>query len=64
MTDSQNIVTNITKLVESLETKDFKFIFLVPDTKGNPIATVSNIYRHALTLKECGYNVIDRKSVV
>lgn len=58
MTDSQNIVTNITKLVESLETKDFKFIFLVPDTKGNPIATVSNIYRHALTLKECGYNVI------
>jgi glycosyltransferase involved in cell wall biosynthesis len=57
MTETKNIIDNISQLVKNLESKEFKFIFLVPDTKGNPIATVSNLYRHAYSLKQHGYNV-------
>ncbi len=48
---------NIDSAIEKIKNKDNKIVFLSPDTKGTARASVSYIYRQALTLKNAGYNV-------
>ena len=42
--------------VEKIKNKDFGIYFFTIDTKGNPTAGVSNIYEHAKTLRDLGFN--------
>ena len=51
-----NIKSLIKESIEKLDKKDFKIFFFVMDTKGNPIASVANIYDHARILRELGYD--------
>lgn len=46
------------KSIENLENKSVRIYFFVQDTKGNARASVSYIYRMALSLKKNGYNPI------
>lgn len=51
----QEIVAQITN---KLDNKDFSLYFFVLDTKGNPVASVANIYEHVKVLNELGYNAV------
>lgn len=51
-----NIKNLIKESVSKLENKDFKIFFFVMDTKGNPVASLANIYEHAKILRELGYD--------
>jgi hypothetical protein len=51
-----DIKSLIEESVSKLEKKDFKIFFFVMDTKGNTIASVTNIYEHAKVLRELGYD--------
>jgi hypothetical protein len=42
--------------ISSLENKQFKIYFFTMDTKGNPIASLANIYDHAKILRDLGYD--------
>ena len=53
-----NVKNLIKEAVSHLEKKDFKIYFFVMDTKGNPIASLANIYEHAKTLRDLGYDAI------
>ena len=44
--------------IQNLEEKKSRIYFLVQDTKGNPKASVEQIYRMAYTLNVAGYNSI------
>ena len=57
MSKKEEILQNIDSSIEKIKNKEHKVVFLVPDTKGNARASVSVIYRQALTLKKLGYNV-------
>ena len=46
----------IIKLIENLESKNFGFYFFTLDTKGNPAASIANIYEHVKVLTKLGYN--------
>lgn len=46
----------LTQQISDLENKNFSLYFFVMDTKGNPTAGVANIYKHAKTLRELGYD--------
>jgi len=50
--------------LKNLENKNFKIYFFVMDTKGNPTAGMANIYKHAKTLKDLGYdaNILHEKN--
>jgi glycosyltransferase involved in cell wall biosynthesis len=52
---------NLSKLessIQNLKEKTAKIYFFVQDTKGNARASIANIYRMALTLKNNGFNPI------
>jgi hypothetical protein len=52
---------NLSKLessIQNLKEKTARIYFFVQDTKGNARASIANIYRMALTLKNNGYNPI------
>ena len=51
-----NVKNLIKESIEKIEQKDFKIFFFVMDTKGNPIASVANIYEHVKTLRDLGYD--------
>jgi len=42
--------------ISNLENKQFKIYFFTMDTKGNPIASLANIYDHAKILRDLGYD--------
>lgn len=42
--------------IEKINSKDFGIYFFTIDTKGNPTAGVANIYEHAKTLRDLGFN--------
>jgi len=43
--------------ISKLKNKEFKVLFFVLDTKGNPNGSLEYIYQTALTLKKLGYDV-------
>lgn len=51
-------VQQIKDVIEKLDKKDFSIYFFTLDTKGNPTASVANIYEHVKVLNELGYNAI------
>lgn len=51
-----NVKNLIKDAVSSLEKKEFRIYFFVMDTKGNPVASLANIYEHARLLRELGYD--------
>jgi len=51
--NSKNLIKDA---VSNLEKKEFKIYFFVMDTKGNPVASLANIYEHAKLLRELGYD--------
>ena len=51
-----NVKNLIKEAVSNLEKKSFKIYFFVMDTKGNPIASMANIYEHARILRDLGYD--------
>ncbi len=51
-----NLKNLIKDAVSNLEKKEFKIYFFVMDTKGNPVASLTNIYEHAKLLRELGYD--------
>lgn len=51
-----NVKNLIQDAVSNLEKKEFKIYFFVMDTKGNPVASLANIYEHAKLLRELGYD--------
>ena len=44
--------------IESIDNKDFGIYFFTMDTKGNPMASVANIYEHVKVLRDLGYNAV------
>jgi len=50
-------LSNIENAIQKIANGESKIIFLSPDTKGTARASVSYIYRLALTLKNSGYNI-------
>ena len=53
---AQEILLNLDSSINKIKNKEHKVVFMVPDTKGNARASVSNVYRQAIALKELGYN--------
>jgi len=51
-------LNGINTMIQNYKDGDYKFVFVIPDTKGAPMATVSNLYRNALSLKNHGFNVV------
>lgn len=51
-------IEKIEKSIKNLEDKSSRIYFFVQDTKGNPKASVQQMYQMALTLKRKGYNAI------
>jgi len=51
-----NIKQLLKESINKIDQKDFKIFFFVMDTKGNPIASMANIYEHAKLLRELGYD--------
>ena len=67
MTKRQEILANLDQSIDKIKNKEHKVIFMIPDTKGNARASVSNICRQAMTLKENNYNVailLERKDSI
>lgn len=48
-------LTEVALHLEKLGNKDFNLYFFTFDTKGNPNASVANIYEHVKTLNKLGY---------
>jgi hypothetical protein len=48
----------IEKEIELLENNDYRFLFFILDTKGNPNGSISYIYETAFQLHALGHNVI------
>jgi glycosyltransferase involved in cell wall biosynthesis len=48
-------ITNVSSVIEKLNTKDFTLYFFTLDTKGNPTAGIANIYEHVKVLNGLGY---------
>jgi hypothetical protein len=48
-------IENLKTALEKIKTKDFGIYFYTIDTKGNPVASVANIYEHVKILNELGY---------
>lgn len=48
-------ITNVSSVIEKLNTKDFTLYFFTLDTKGNPTAGIANIYEHVKVLNSLGY---------
>jgi hypothetical protein len=57
MAKKQEVLQNIDSSIEKIKNKEQKIIFLIPDTKGNARASVSVLYRQAMSLKNLGYSV-------
>lgn len=57
MTKKEEILQNLDSSIEKIKNKEQRIVFMVPDTKGGGRASVSVIYRQALTLKNLGYEV-------
>ena len=55
---NQELIQKLEKSIENLKNKNARIYFMVQDTKGNAKASVSYIYRMAMTLKKNGYNPI------
>ena len=51
-------IKKIEESIEKLKNKTSRIYFLVQDTKGNPRASVTQIYEMAYSLKQQGYNSI------
>lgn len=51
-----NVKNLIKEAIEKIGQKDFRIFFFVMDTKGNPIASVANIYEHVKMLRDLGYD--------
>tara|TARA_Y100000589_G_scaffold60170_1_gene50965 strand:- start:1511 stop:2635 length:1125 start_codon:yes stop_codon:yes gene_type:complete len=49
-------IKNLKDSIEKINNKNFGIYFFTIDTKGNPTAGVANIYEHAKTLLDLGYN--------
>ena len=49
-------ITEIALHIDKIEKKDFNIYFFTLDTKGNPSASVANIYEHVKILNGLGYN--------
>lgn len=56
MTEEQ--IKKIEQSISNLKNKTSRIYFMVQDTKGNAKASISYIYKLALTLKNAGYNSI------
>jgi hypothetical protein len=54
----QNLIEKVKLSVSNIESKKFRIYFFVQDTKGNAKASLSYIYRMAMSLKTAGYNPI------
>ena len=48
-------VENLKTALSKIKSKDFSIYFYTIDTKGNPVASVANIYEHVKMLNELGY---------
>ena len=48
-------VENLKTALSKIKSKDFGIYFYTIDTKGNPVASVANIYEHVKLLNELGY---------
>ena len=48
-------ITNVSSVIEKLNSKDFTLYFFTLDTKGNPTAGIANIYEHVKVLNSLGY---------
>lgn len=46
---------NLKSSIEKIKSKDSGIYFYTLDTKGNPVASVANIYEHVKILNEAGY---------
>ena len=55
---NQEQIPKIEQSIKNLRDKTSKIYFLVQDTKGNAKASISYIYKLALTLKNAGFNTI------
>lgn len=55
---SQELTKKLEVSIQNLVNKSAKIYFMVQDTKGNPKASISYIYRMALALKNNGFNPI------
>lgn len=49
-------VEKIQNIISKMESKENHIYFFAVDTKGNPLASVANMYEHAKLLAELGYN--------
>jgi len=47
-------VENLKSAIDKIESKDFGIYFYTLDTKGNPVASIANIYEHVKILNEQG----------
>jgi hypothetical protein len=48
-------VENLKSALDKIKSKDFGIYFYTLDTKGNPVASIANIYEHVKILNEQGY---------
>jgi len=55
---TQEQISKVELSIKNLKEKNSKIFFIVQDTKGNAKASISYIYRLALTLKNAGYNPV------
>ena len=55
---NEDQIPKIELSIKNLREKNSRIYFLVQDTKGNAKASISYIYKLALTLKKAGYNAI------
>ena len=54
--EKPDLKTVLEQQIKDLDDKNFSIYFFVMDTKGNPTAGMANIYKHAKTLVELGYD--------
>jgi hypothetical protein len=54
--ENKEQIKRVEEIIGKLESKDFNIYFFTLDTKGNPVASVANIYEHVKVLTELGYN--------
>jgi hypothetical protein len=55
---NQEQISKVERSIENMKNKTSRIYFLVQDTKGNAKASVSYIYKMAMSLKNAGYNPI------
>jgi hypothetical protein len=58
MDEKTKKLEQVKEFVTKLENKDFQLYFFTLDSKGNPIASIANIYEHVKVLNELGYNAV------